>query len=669
VAKQPPSTATKSAQDEFWAWARENEQAYIEEICQVVNKQAKKVPFKLNVQQVIVNEAIAYCDDNWEPGRFAINKYRQPGISKFMGVKVHARTITRENRTALITAHRKGVAEKNLRLQKQHIANLPAALRPQIGVDNKGEVYLEDRNCSISCNSANDPSAARGDTVHDWILTEAAYYGEQGASLSDVLDAGMQQVPEEPFTLIALETTCNGTSDEFYDFYNKAKGPKPMERGENGFIAIFLNFKNDPACQRPFHGDIKLQFQCPWFDHPECKTWAEAKKARESCDLCRQERAKWAANFLNKELKQRMVRYGLDYEQMHWYWYYLNRRLRGDKLKMMQEYPCDDVESFIASGTPLFDGEIVAEVKKHCKRGTLFDLPMERVSWEDLTENDTLQRNKDPYLEVWVRPQSGRTYILAADSSLGEAKGNPSATYVVDADSMDNVAAIHGRIDPDLYGEVLTYVGYLYNIALIAPEVENTGHAVLAALNRLNYPNIYQRYQLTPEGWMQTQQLGWSTNMKSKPQMVAVGRKLFNQLGLSPKQIAQKVKDVELCDELSKFTVGSFGKRSMGAKSGACDDRPIAWFISQMVCHQEQGLDIGEAVSVSREAKDAKEYGTDATRRRNKTKTASEMKELFRQRKLWLAGMEPEEIEEQRDIISLDDYDIDDYYTEEAYYG
>ena len=122
----------------------------------------------------------------------------------------------------------------------------------------------------------------------------------------------------------------------------------------------------------------------------------------------------------------------------------------------------------------------------------------------------------------------------------GRGKGNPSATYVVDADSMDNVAAIHGRIDPDLYGEVLTYVGYLYNIALIAPEVENTGHAVLAALNRLNYPNIYQRYQLTPEGWMQTQQLGWSTNMKSKPQMVAVGRKLFNQLGPVQNRLLRK---------------------------------------------------------------------------------------------------------------------------------
>lgn len=64
-----------------------------------------------------------------------------------------------------------------------------------------------------------------------------------------------------------------------------------------------------------------------------------------------------------------------------------------------------------------------------------------------------------------------------------------------------------------------------------------------------------------------------------------------------------------------------------------------------------------------------KEYGTEHTRRRTKTKSAAEMKELFRQRKLWLAGMEPEEIEDQRDIISLDDYDIDDYYTEEAYYG
>lgn len=662
-----PTKETKDAQDKFWTWARNNRKEYIETMCKVVNKRAKKINFKLNTQQVITLGAIQEIESRWEPVRIAINKYRQPGISKFMGVFIHARTVPSENRTALITAHRKNVAQKNLRLQKQHIANLPKELQPEIGVDNKDEVYLIDRNCSITCNSANDPSAARGDTVHDWILTEAAYYGEQGASLADVMDAGIQQVPDDPWTLVALETTCNGTADEFYDFYNASKNTKnPGMPGPNGYRAIFLEFKNDPACQRPFHGDHRLQEECFWFDHPECRSWAEARAARAKCAECHKARMKWAKDFLNKELRARMERYKLDWEQIHWYWYTLNRRCRGDKLKMMQEYPCDDVESFIASGTPLFDGETVAAVKALCKRGKLYDLPMESCAWEDLTENEDLQRNRDSYLEVWSPPKPGKRYVIAADSSLGEAKGNPSSAYIAEEDTMEVAAHIHGWIDPDQYGEILTFVGYIYNIALLAPEVENTGHAVLAAINRLNYPNVYQRYQLTPEGWMETQQLGWSTNMRSKPQMVAVGRKVFNQLASTPAVIARRIKDPELCDELCKFTVGSFAKRQMGAKAGACDDRPISWFISQMVCHQEQGIDIGEAVSVSKEAKDAKEFIIGETRSRQRIQTPAEVMETFRVRKLWLAGLDPEEIEERRDIISIDDYDDDDYYIEDA---
>lgn len=661
------SANAQTPSQKFWAWARENEREFIETFCKVVNKDAVKVNFKLNIQQIILDDVINYMDSIFLPVRFACVKYRQPGISKYMGVKLFARSASRENRTSLITAHRKTAAEKNLRLQKQHVGNLPTALRPQVGVDNRSELYLADRNCSITCNSANDPAAIRGDTCNDWALTEAAYYGEQGASLSEVMDAGIQQVPEAPGSLIGLETTANGTSDEFYDFYNLAKTVKPGNYvGENGFKAVFLNWRNDPLCQRGFHADPKYVNSIPFSDHPEARSWDEARAIRNKCAECNKKRQEWAKDYLDKDLKARMLRYKLDLEQIHWYWYWLNRRCRGDKLKMMQEYPCDDVEAFIASGTPLFDAETIALVKEQCKRGKLYDVPMENCQFEDLTDNDQLVRNKESYLEIWDKPRPGRQYLWFADSSLGQAKGNPSAAYCVDMDSMDTVAALHGRFDPDLYGETLTFVGYLYNIALIAPEVENTGHAVLAALNRLNYPNIYQRYQLTPEGWMQTQQLGWSTNMRTKPQMVAVGRKTFNMLAASPKQIANKIKDAELCDELSKFTIGSFGNRAMGAKSGACDDRCIAWFGSQMVCHQEAGIDIGDAPSISKEAASAKEFELKQTVSRLKVRPPSEIKEMFRKRKLFMKGYDIEDIEDGRDIISQDDWDDDDYYLEDA---
>ncbi len=667
MSKMPPANdKSKQTTEEFWKWARANERAYIETFCKVISKQAKKVNFKLNAQQVIVDNLIAQCDAEYEPVRDAICKYRQPGISKYMGVKVHARTVPNENRTALITAQRKGVAEKNLRLQKFHIANLPERLRPLVSVDNKQEVFMPEINCSITCNSANDPAAVRGDTCHDWVLTEAAYYGENGSRLSEVLDAGSQQVPDDPFTLIALETTANGTSDEFYDFYQDARSNGLYKRGKNGFRAIFLDWKNDPMCQRAFHPDPQLRATHPWSDHPEARSWEEARAIRNKCPQCNKLRAAWAKDFLTPELRSRMVRYGYDLEQMHWYWYVLNRKLRGDKLKMQQEYPSDDNEAFIASGTPLFDGETIAKVKKLCKPGTLYDVPMENVAWEDLTKNDQLTRNTDVYLEVWDKPRPGRIYLIAADSSLGEAKGNPSAAYIVEQESMDVVAALHGRIDPDLYGETLTYLGYLYNIALIVPEVENTGHAVLAALNRLNYPNIYQRYQLTPEGWMQTQQLGWSTNMRTKPQMVAVGRKVFNMLSASPEQIARKIKDEQLCNELSKFTIGSFGTRAMGAKSGANDDRPIAWFISQLACHQEAGIDIGDGPSISKGAKEAKEFDLRQAANAIKQLKPAEIKELFLKRKLYMKGYEPEEIEARGDIISQSDWDDDEYDYEDA---
>ncbi len=655
------SIAKAQVASEFWAWAQANPRDYIQLFCKVINKRGEKVNFNLNAQQDIVYDIFLETIRAWLPIRLAILKYRQPGISKFMGVVVHSRTVPYENRTAVITAHRKKAAEKNLRLQKNHVGNLPANLRPSLDISNKEEVVILDRNATISCNSANDPGSLRGDTVHDWILTEAAYYGEQGASLGDVLDAGMQQVPELFGTLIALETTANGTADGFYDFYQAADNRRPGEiLGANGFRAVFLYFGNDPECQRPFHGMPHEAPGCYWFDHPEAKTWDEARALRNSCSICRKERAKWAATFCVGYIKERMVKYKWDYEQAHWYWYTLERRLRGDKLRMQQEYPCDSNEAFIASGTPLFDAEILKMVIEYCRPGKLYDLPMQRCTWDELTENEQLRRNSETYLEVWREPSNQRSYLIAADSSLGDGKSDPACAYVIDADDGEVCATIHGQIEPDYYGEVLTWIGYLYNVALLVPEVESMGHAVLASINRENYPNVYQRYDLKPEGWIQSNQLGFSTNRKTKPQLIACGRKYFNTIisKSTAQNIARKIKDVQLIYELQKYTTGHLSLAGAGAKRGSHDDRCMAWFISQLAYHQEQGIDIGEAASVSKEAADGKEYEKQLDRSRVKTSNVTHA-EHKRLQKLYAAGVELEDID-SIDIVSIDDYD-DDY--------
>ena len=650
----------KEAADAFWGWVREQPGQYTAQFCKVVNKQKRKVPFNLNVQQCKIEAYFQQCDKDWKPKRIAINKYRQPGISKYMGVDTHRNVVSKENNVSLITAQRKSVAERNLRLQKDHLKNLPAALQPQIGVDNKGEIYLEDRNSSVYCNSANDPASVRGDTVNDWKMTEAAYYGEQGASLNEVYDAGAQQVPDEAGTCIALETTANGTADEFYDFW------MACINHENAFDYMFLHWGDDPECQKPFHGDRRNWETCKWYDHPEAMSWEHAKAIRNQCAECNKARSEFMSLFVKpgSKLRERMVRYKYDPEQMHWYWDRLNRGLRGDQLKMCQEYPSCWEESFIASGTPMFDGEQCEAVKKHCRRGVMYDIPIFQGSWDDLVENDNLVRNKTPYFEVWEKPVAGTTYIWFADSSLGQAKSNPSAAYCFKADTMEVVAAIHGKIDPDLYGEYLTYVGYLYHIAIVAAEVENTGHAVLSALNRLNYPNIYQRYRLTPEGWTETDQLGWSTNTQSKQWMVGVGRKLFNMNSENPRAIANQIKDEHLVHELSRFTHGNLTKRTMGAKSGSNDDRCIALFGGLMVCHQEQGLDLGESVTLTKDVAEVNEYirrKAVVEAQRKKTENLP-YKEHLALKKLWLAGYDLEDIEKEREVLETVDYYNDEDY-------
>lgn len=655
------SAQRKEAAEEFWQWARENPRDYGNQFCKVVNKQKRKVPFILNVQQEKIQAYFDECDREWKPKRIAIDKYRQPGITKYMGLDTHRNVVSRENNVSLITAQRKNVAERNLRLQKEHIKNLPDALRPHLGVENKGELYLEDRNSSVYCNSANDPASVRGDTVNDWKMTEAAYYGEQGASLNEVYDAGAQQVPDEAGTCIAVETTANGTADEFYDFWNASVA------GENGFDYMFLHWGDDPECQKPFHGDRRLWEECKWYDHPEALSWEHAKAIRARCAECNKAANEFLSTWVKPgtKLRERMLRYKYDAAQMHWYWDRLNRGLRGDQLKMCQEYPSCWEESFIASGTPMFDGEQCEAVKKHCVKGTIYDIPIFQGSWDDLVENDLLIRNKTPYFEVWEKYQPGSMYVWFADSSLGNAKSNPSAAYCFKIDTMEIVAAIHGKIDPDLYGEQLSYVGYLYGIAIVAPEVENTGHTVLAALNRINYPNIYQRYRLTHEGWTETEQLGWSTNTQTKQWMVGVARKLFNMNGDNPRAIARQIKDEHLVHELSRFTHGNLTKRTMGAKSGSNDDRCIAMMGGLMVCHQEQGLDLGESLTLTKDAREAQAFIKEHEARiaqRAKTNNVS-FKEHIAIRKLFLKGMDVEEIEKERESMALTQhYDEEDDY-------
>ena len=80
--------------------------------------------------------------------------------------------------------------------------------------------------------------------------------------------------------------------------------------------------------------------------------------------------------------------------------------------------------------------------------------------------------------------------ILSADVSRGDSK-DYSAFHVIDTNESEIVCEFKGKIPPDQFGILLVEAGKRFNNAVICPESNTYGYAVLVKLKELGYTNIY----------------------------------------------------------------------------------------------------------------------------------------------------------------------------------
>jgi len=91
---------------------------------------------------------------------------------------------------------------------------------------------------------------------------------------------------------------------------------------------------------------------------------------------------------------------------------------------------------------------------------------------------------------VWKYPLSEKKYLISADVARGDG-ADYSSFVVFDIQSSEVVADFKAKIPPDNFASVLAEAGRRYNNALLAPESNTYGYAVLMKLNELKYPAIY----------------------------------------------------------------------------------------------------------------------------------------------------------------------------------
>lgn len=480
----------------FYRKLRHDRRWYIENFLQIRNKSAQIVPFILNPAQRIVMDLIEKDDEELRPKRYIVLKARQMGLSTLFEGLIFQDTANNENKNALIIAHEESASANLFNMSKLFYENIPDVIRPMKKYSNgkilsfenpESEESLKSENpglrSKISIATAGSGEVGRSATLHSLHVSELAFFPDPKTTMLGLL----QSVPDQPNTLVVLESTANGVGDYFHEMWQKAV------RGENEFTPVFLSWFIDPTYTRAF------------------RTEAERLQFIDEINAINNDSS---GNKIHTYEYELMNKYNLTFEQMNWRKYAIANKCQGDEELFMQEYPSTPEEAFMSTGRPKFSIKTLKKyqtITKEPKRGYLINSEDGRVMFID---------DDKGYISIWKNPEPDAFYCIGADVAEGLVAGDYSCATVGDSNTFDIVAMWHGHIDPDLFGVELIKLAKYYNDAYLGVENNNHGLTTLSTIKKNEYWNLFFSKSYDRISDTITQKLGWTTSVRTKPYMI-----------------------------------------------------------------------------------------------------------------------------------------------------
>jgi hypothetical protein len=337
----------------------------------------------------------------------------------------------------------------------------------------------------------------------------------------------MNAVPEEPETMIIVESVANGMQGWFYDEWH---------RKDDDWLNVFM----------------------PWFEHLEYKR-----------ELPLSDRNIYEAQLEPYE-RRLIADFNLSLEQIEWRRWAIRNKCKGDDEKFREQYPATAREAFLASGNTFFHIPTIEAIN------TSQPLQCDLRVFEGLSGQKETRPVPNPrgLLSVWKRPQKGHQYVIGADVAEGiEIDGAPaddrhdySCADVLDRGTGEVVATLHARITPDEFGRQLNLLARFYNQAFVG--VENNGgyggHTLTTMENEGYSPALLYRDQ-------QLRKLGWTTTKANR-------KSLMSNLDMSIRSREVLINSDETVNELKAFVTKPDGRIEAG--SGRKDDRVFSLAIA-----------------------------------------------------------------------------------------
>lgn len=446
-------------------------------------KEQKLSPLIFNEAQQYLYGVIRQQAAAGKPIRIIVLKGRQEGISTVTEGLMFQDTVTRPNVKTLIVAHDTTATGNLFKMNKLFYDCLPPWARPLRKNSNAKELVFENPTrdddkkrrrpglrSSIRCQTAGKGGVGRSDTLTNVHISEYAFWPN---NKEDLLLGVMQTVPNDPATMVVIESTANGV-EHFKALWDGAVA------GDNEWVPVFL----------------------PWYMEKGYRMTCTGSEA-------------WT-----QEEQQLQKDFGLDAEQLMWRRWCIKANCGGSEDKFRQEYPNTPEEAFLLSGRPFFDNRALAVRRMHAPRplrvgwftyGTPAETGAKPESWS-FTETEK------GGVRIWQEPEEGVPYVLGGDTA-GEGSDCFTA-FVIDNRTGRQVAELQQRQSEILYARQIYCLGRYYNDALAAVEVNFSTYPE-RKLEEWEYTSLYQRERFDTYANTMVKAYGWETSGKTRPQALA----------------------------------------------------------------------------------------------------------------------------------------------------
>lgn len=534
----------------------QNMEEYHMNYLHIQSKMKGIIPFRWkHAQRVFWEQHILPQILNNEPVRVYVLKARQIGFStQIEGIGSSFCNLFSDIRASVV-AHDKDTSAKIFRMCKLFYRKLPSNFKPAQKLSNRHELELANPlsasdelglESAFSVGTAKNLHLGAGTTLKFIHLSEFARYEEVNSEAENALVSLFQTIPRLGGTFTFIETTA----------YGEGMGKRWWDDKYNGFKKVFVSWlaEEEYTLNEPVDPTT--------LGYDEKNRYGNEVQAREHII---KELAKWNPEYATDEewLKYQSLC------RLNWRRQTINEQTAGKVDLFQQEYPSTPEEAFRITGRSVFNTYNLTLMKTAAEKLQSTNYTYVHNGAKPKQTNEFIKENLGE-LKIFIPPNPQSLYFLGVDVSAGSSDGDNSVIQVVD-DRYRQVAVYCNKIEPDELAYPVVTLAKLYNNARIIPEANTHGLNTIARMTKdLGYGNIYIRKHINRVDGGITNEWGFYTSQKTRPQLINTLRDLISSNIL-------RLFDTETIHEFLNFIfVNKNGIMRMESSPGVHDDRVLA---------------------------------------------------------------------------------------------